>query len=112
MIRPLAVTIPFPMALVTRIHIAALNVLWVVGTPAGGVDAACCGAGRGVDADSVGGPGTGTKRGIRVVGAVAVEGCVDGWEEGEEVHFVGGLLGVFFAWRFVRMEEVGGSRCE
>lgn len=48
------------MALVTRIHIAALDVLGVVGTPACGVDAAGCGAGRGVDADSVGGPGTGT----------------------------------------------------
>lgn len=60
MIRPLAITISFPMALVTRIHIAALDVLGVVGTPACGVDAAGCGAGRGVDADSVGGPGTGT----------------------------------------------------
>lgn len=72
------------MALVTRIHIAALDVLGVVGTPACGVDAAGCGAGRGVDADSVGGPGTGTQGGIGVVGAVAVEGGVDGWKEGEE----------------------------
>ena len=43
-----------------------------------------------MDADSVGRPGTGTKGGFGVVGAVAVESCMDGWEEseeGEEVHF-------------------------
>jgi hypothetical protein len=37
-----------------------------------------------VDADSVSRPGTGTQGGIGVVGAVAVEGGVDCWEEGEE----------------------------
>jgi hypothetical protein len=34
MIRPLAITVPFPMALVTRVHIATLYILWIVGTPA------------------------------------------------------------------------------
>lgn len=50
-----------------------------------------------MDADSVGRPGTGTKGGFGVVGAVAVESCMDGWEEseeGEEVHFGGTLGGI------------------
>jgi hypothetical protein len=91
MIRPLTITIPFPMGMVTGIHIAALDILWIIGTPARGVDAPGVGAGFGMDADSVCGPRTRTE--VRRVSAVAVEGgeygCGEKSEEGKgkEVHY-------------------------